>query len=256
MIIRKPAFSVAIFFVFLACFLLAARTAFAQDSAQASSQIRLTLSQVVELLTQRNDERAAALAAYRGHRSYEIDYRGLPRNMHAEMVVELTYSAPSMEEFKVISQSGSKFLIDHVLKRLLDLERESHEGKNRDGVQITGTNYNFTMIDSQDTGDGCPYVLGIEPKVPSKFLFRGRIWVDDTDFAVCRIEGEPAKNSSFWIKKAEIHHTYTKLGDFWLPAENTSTCNTRLDGRAIVTIKYGNYEIQTTHALTVHTAAP
>ena len=123
MILRKPVFPVASFFVFLACLLIAARTAFAQASAQASGHIRLTLSQVVELLTERNDERGAALAAYRGLRSYEINYRGVPRNMHAEMVVELTYSAPSTEEFKVISQSGSKFLIDRVLKRLLDLER-------------------------------------------------------------------------------------------------------------------------------------
>ena len=90
----------------------------------------------------------------------------------------------------------------------------------------------------------------------SKFLFLSRIWVDDTDFAVCRIEGEPANNSSFWIKKAEIHHTYMKVGDFLAPGKNTSICNTRLEGRAIVTIEYGDYEIQATHALTVHTAPP
>jgi hypothetical protein len=255
MIVRKPPFPAAIV-VFLGCFLFAACAGFAQGSAQASSHARLTLSQVVELLTERNDERAAALAGYRSQRSYQIDYSGIPRNLHAEIVVELTYSAPSMEEFKVVSQSGSKFLIDRVLKRLLDLERESHEDRNRDGVQITGTNYNFTMLDWLDTGDGCPYVLGVEPKVPNKFLFRGRIWVDDKDFAVCRIEGEPVKNSSVWIKKAEIHHTYMKVGDFWLPAENTSTCHTRLEGRATVTIKYGKYEIQATHALKVHSSAP
>jgi hypothetical protein len=154
------------------------------------------MSQVVELLTQRNDERAAALAAYRSQRCYQIDYGGIPSSMHAEMVVELTYSAPSMEEFTVVSQSGSKFLIDRVLKRLLDLERKSHEDRNRDGVQITDTNYNFTMLDSQDAGGGCPYVLGVEPKVPSKFLFRGRIWVDDKDFAVCRSRISPSLKTS------------------------------------------------------------
>jgi len=253
--IRKPKFPAAIF-VFLGCLLFSANTTFAQDPAQASGQARLTLSQVVEELTKRNDERAAALAGFRSQRSYEIDYQGIPSNLHAELVVEVKYSAPSTEEFKVISQSGSKFLIDLVLKRLLDLERESHQDKNRDGVQITGRNYNFTMLESQDVRDGCSYVLGVEPKVPNKFLFRGRIWVDDKDFAVCRIDAEPAKNSSFWIKKAEIHHSYMKVGDFWLPAENTSICHIRLDGRATVTIKYGNYEIQTTHALNVHAPEP
>jgi hypothetical protein len=172
------------------------------------------------------------------------------------MVVDLKYSSPSTEEFKVVSQSGSKLLIDLVLKRLLDSERESHEDKNRDGVQITGRNYNFTMLDSQDVVDGCSYVLDVEPKVPSKFLFRGRIWVDDKDFAVCRIEAEPAKNPSFWIKKTEIHHSFMKVGDFWLPAQNTSVSHIRLDGRATLTIKYGNYEVQTTHALDMHAPQP
>lgn len=253
--IRKRAFP-AVIFALLGGLLFSANAGFAQDPAQGPGQPRLTLPEVVERLTEMNAERAAALTGYRSQRTYQIDYKGIPSGMHAEMVVELTYNAPSSEEFKVVSQSGSKLLIDLVLKRLLESERESHEDKNRDGVQITSRNYNFTMLDSQDVVDGCSYVLGVEPKVPSKFLFRGRIWVDDKDFAVCRIEAEPAKNPSFWIKKTEIHHSFTKVGDFWLPAQNTSVSRTRLDGRATLTIKYGNYELETTHALNLHTPAP
>jgi ribonuclease HI len=78
-------------------------------------------------------------------------------------------------------------------------------------------------------------------------LYRGRVWVDDKDFAVCRIEAEPAKNPSFWIRKTAIRHTYEKVGEFWLPVENQSVSDTRLDGRATLTIKYTDYEIQTQH---------
>jgi hypothetical protein len=42
--------------------------------------------------------------------------------------------------------------------------------------------------------DGCAYTLSVQPKIPSKFLYRGRIWVNEKDFAVCRIEAEPAQN--------------------------------------------------------------
>ena len=252
---RKQRFS-AIIFVLLGCMSFSANAGFAQESAQGTSAGRLPLSEVVERLTERNAERAATLAGYHSQRSYQIDYKGIPANMHAEMVVELKFTAPSTEDFKVISQSGSKLLIDLVLKRLLDSERESHERKNLDGVQITAKNYNFAMLDSKDAQDGCSYVLGVEPKVPSKFLFRGRIWVDDKDFAVCRIEAEPAKNPSFWIKKTEIHHSFMKIGDFWLPAQNTSVSHIRLDGSATLTIKYGNYEVQTAHALNMHAPEP
>jgi hypothetical protein len=67
--------------------------------------------------------------------------------------------------------------------------------------------------------------------------------VNEKDFAVCRIEAEPAQNPSMWITKTDILHAYQKIGDFWLPLENRSISTLRLNGRAILTIKYGAYEI-------------
>jgi hypothetical protein len=233
----------------LPCLLLPASTAFTQDPATGPGQNRLTLSEVVDRLTKMSAERAAALERYSSRRSYDLDYRGFPHQMHAEIVVDLNYTAPSTENFTVVSQSGPKWMINLVLKRIMETERESIGAKNRASVQITTRNYNFTMLESQEATDGCSYVLGVEPKVTNKFLFRGRIWVDDKDFAVCRIEAEPAKNPSFWIKKTEIHHSFEKVGDFWLPAENLSVSHVRLNGLATLTIKYGDYEIQAAHAL-------
>jgi hypothetical protein len=255
MIIRSRLFS-SYGLVLFACLLLSAPYGFAQDAALAAPPARLSLSEVVQKLTVMNSERAAALTGYRSRRTYDLDYKGIPSNMHAEMVVDLKYSAPSTEEFKVVSQSGSKWMIDLILKRLLESERESHDDKNRDNVQITGRNYAFTMLESREVPDGCSYVLGVEPKVPTKFLFRGKIWVNDRDFAVCKIEAEPAKNPSFWIKKTDIHHAFMKVGEFWLPAENTSVSHVRFDGRATLTIKYGDYEIDSPHALNLHTSLP
>ena len=165
----------------------------AQDRAPGQGDERLTASQVVGKLMEMNTERAAALKSYRSRRSYQLDYIGFPKNMHAEMVVDMSYSAPATEEYTVVSQSGPKWMINLVLKRLLETEQESIEDKNRASAQITSGNYDFTMLESPDTGDGCTYALGVRPKVPNKFLFRGRIWVDDKDFAVCRIEAEPVR---------------------------------------------------------------
>jgi hypothetical protein len=80
--------------------------------------------------------------------------------------------------------------------------------------------------------------------------------VDGRDFAVCRIEAEPAKNPSFWIKKTDIHHTYLKVGDFWLPAKNESVSLVRGGGRAVLTITYQNYDILAAHALNASDAVP
>jgi hypothetical protein len=247
---------VAIILACLVFLLLPVNNGVAQDSAAAPVQDRLTLPAVVEKLTEMNAERALALQRYSSRRTYQLDYAGFPSSMHAAMVVDMSYSAPATMEFTVVSQSGPKWMINLVIKKIMETEQESIEAKNRASVQITGQNYNFKMADSRDAMDGCSYIMDVEPKVTNKFLFRGRIWVDDKDFAVCRIEAEPAKNPSFWIKKTEIHHSFLKVGDFWLPAENKSVSHVRLDGHATLTIKYADYQIQAAHELAMTTPKP
>jgi hypothetical protein len=204
---------------------------------------------VLDRLVQKNAERADALQKYQGRRLYTLDYKGFPTSFHAEMVVDMTYDAPATKQFTIISQSGSQLVIDRVLKRLLEAEQESMNEENRARVALNPSNYQFSGFEHQDTPDSCSYTLNVEPRNPNKLLYRGRIWVDSKDFAVCRIEAEPAKNPSFWIKKVAIHHTYLKVGDFWLPSENQSISSVRGGGRAVLTIKYLNYEILAARSL-------
>ena len=204
---------------------------------------RLDLTQVLDKLIEKNAQRADALQKYQGRRYYSLVYTGFPASFHAEMVVDMTYDAPTTKHFKIVSESGSQWMVDRVLKRLLDAELEAMNEENRERVALDPSNYDFSDLQRTGASDNCSYVVAVEPKVPSKLLYRGRIWVDSRDFAVCRIEAEPAKNPSFWIKRTEIHHTYAKVGDFWLPASNESISSIRGGGRAVLTIKYQNYEI-------------
>ena len=227
----------------------------AQGPPAIAAEPRLTLSQVVEKLVQKNAERAKALESYRGKRTYKIDYKGFPTALRAEVIVEMTYTAPAKKDFKIVSQSGSKWIVKRVLKRLIDAEKEAQEAAIRASVELNTQNYNFTSLEQRTNAGGCGYILEIQPKVPNKFLYRGRIWVDDQDFAVCRIEGEPAKNPSIWITKTEIHHNYQKFEAFWLPVENQSVSSLRLGGRATLTITYRNYEINVVHPVKDNSAS-
>lgn len=210
---------------------------------------QLTVPQVVDQLVKRNAERANALGSYRGRRLYRLDYVGFPKHLHAEMLVNMRYTAPASKEFTVVSQSGEKWIIDHVFKRLLETERAAVEGENWKHTALDNQNYKFASGDDDGADKLCPYALAVEPKVPTKFLYRGRVWVNAKDFAVCRIEAEPAQNPSIWIKRTDIRHTYLKVGDFWLPKENKSVSIIRLGGRATLTIEYQNYEILSAHPL-------
>jgi hypothetical protein len=203
----------------------------------------LNLSQVMDKLVEKNAERADALQKYQGRRFYSLDYSGFPTSLHAEMVVDMSYDAPATKQFKIVSQSGTQWLIDRILKRLLEAELESMSEGNRERVALNPSNYDFSGLEHQDAPDNCSYIVAVQPKIPNKLLYRGLIWVDSKDFAVCRIEAEPSKNPSFWIKKTVIHHSYLKIGDFWLPSKNESVSAVRGGGRAVLIIKYQNYEI-------------
>ena len=213
------------------------------DTFASVANAPLTTEQVVKNLVGMNLERAHALHAYHGTRTYRVEYRGFPRTYSAEMIVDVNYRSPGRKEFTIQSATGSKVIIDQVFKKLLLAEQETLAGDAQRGAALNGDNYDFTLVGYEITPFGSMYVLSVEPKTKDKFLYRGRIWVDAEDFAVARLEAQPGKSPSFWTKSSEIVQEYMKVSDFWLPARNRSIAAIRLGGRAELTIQYSNYQI-------------
>ncbi len=180
------------------------------------------------------------LKHYKAVRQYKVEYRGLA-NIEAKMEVEVDFDSASGKSFRIISQSGSKIFGEKVLKRAMDSEKEAWQ----DGgaTAMTRANYRFQLLGT-DSLDGRPaYILNVEPLTESKFLYRGKIWVDATDFAVAKVEASPAKNPSFLISRTVIRYTCEKTGDFWLPERSVSESKIRIGGTAVLTIDYGTYQI-------------
>jgi hypothetical protein len=216
------------------------------DSSASAPSIpgaSLSASQVVDNLVRKNQERAQALLHSEATRVYHLTYRGFPGDREAEMTVEATYDSPSTKQFKVVSQSGSKLILDRVFKKLMESEQEAAQPEVSARTQLNRENYDFMLVNYEASGNGGQYVLRVSPKSKSKYVYAGKVWVDATDFAVTRIEGEPVQTPSFWTKKSEIHHEYKKIEAFWLPARNESVSYIRLGGRATLTIDYKDYRV-------------
>ncbi len=203
--------------------------------------------QIVQKMTAANAKRSEQLRSFTGKRYYRVEYHGFPGGRDAEMQVEATYVAPDQKTFKILSQAGSKLLINHVFLKLLDSEKEYLQESTRRASELSPRNYRFSLEGTDHGEDGDCYVLSVTPLQKSTFLYRGKIWVDAHDYAVVRIEGEPAKNPSLWISHTEIAHRYKKFGEFWLPAHNQSVTQVRLGGKAVLTIDYLDYQISTTN---------
>lgn len=214
-----------------------ATAAFAQQTVQPAPST--SAAAIVDQMVVRNRQRAEDLGAYTSRRRYHITYRGFPHSAEADMVVDAVCDGPSSKKFEVVSESGSHLLIDHVFKRLLKAEQD--DAASRSDSALTPANYNFSLV-GNETVDGRPaYVLKVEPQKNRALLYRGTIWVDAQDYAVVKIEAQPARNPSLWIREVEIHHTYSKAGEFWLASFDRSETKVRLGGTALLTIDYGHY---------------
>lgn len=241
--IPGPIQSATRLFLLLAAMLVGGADADSAPLPPSITTAPLSVDQVVNNLVRKDKERAQALRHYESTRVYRLSYRGFPGDREAEMTVEATYDSPSTKRFRLISQTGSKLIIDRVFKRLLESEKEAAEPEIHARTLLNRANYDIALTGFESSDKGSQYVLAVYPKTKSKYLYRGKVWVDATDFAVTRIDAEPAQNPSFWTKKSEIHHEYMKVQDFWLPRRNESISYIRLGGRATLTIEYDNYRV-------------
>jgi len=212
---------------------------------QANLSAPLTANEIMERVAAMNELRNQALEHYSSLRSYHLECQCVSHKQ-ADMVVRADYHAPNKKEFTIVSENGSGTVRNRVFKKLLEAEQESMQEENQQRTAITSANYTFQAVDYQKTDTDEFYVLEARPRNKNKFLFRGRIWVNAQDFAITRVEGEPAQNPSWWTVKTDFKRSYQKVGDFWLPQSNESETKVRILGTAVLTISYGEYQIAET----------
>jgi hypothetical protein len=210
--------------------------------AETASAAPLTSARIVDEMQRHNQARMEELKHAKSLRRYQVEYRGFSTTIASSMEVEYNYDSAAGKTFRIVSQSGSKFLCEKVLKRAVDSEKEASQDKG--ATALTAANYKFHLAGSESLGGRPAYLLDVEPLVESKFLYRGKIWVDAADFALVKIEATPARNPSFWISRTLIQQSFAKTGDFWLPEKNRSESKVRIGGTAVFTIDYGTYQIE------------
>jgi hypothetical protein len=184
-------------------------------------------------------QRQALAAGYHGMRRYVLDNEHMHK--HAEIVVRVQCGADGTKHFELVSQEGWKGAYKHVVSRMLETETETSHLESRFKTRLGPDNYDFRMVRTALLDDRMAYVIEIVPKRHEDHLIKGQIWVDAQDYAVARIEGEPAENPSFWIRSVHFVHTYQKSGPLWFPASTESDTEVRIFGATNLTINYFDY---------------
>jgi len=208
----------------------------------AMSAAGIDEQQIFAELQARNSLRSDALQEYTANRTYQVaDLKG---KVHAQEKGRMEFRAPDQKTFTVTSEEGSALIRRLALSPLIASEIKAASGKDRHDSAISPANYTLGLIGEEDVGAYHCYVLHAVPKRPDKYLFAGKVWIDAQDYAVVRIEGHPAANLSFWIKRADFVREYQKVDGFWLPQKDTTVVQVRLYGKKVLTIDHRDYTVK------------
>ena len=205
------------------------------DSAPALQ----TADELVASMIAHDNQRQTTLRGYTAVRRYVLENRR--HHKRAEMLVRMTCLADGSKRFDVVDANGWSGARRYVFPRLLEAETEASRPGLREHSRITPENYTFQLVGTEYVRGRPAFVLAIEPKSENKYLTRGRIWVDAKEYAIVRVEGQPAKNPSFWVKSVHFVHEYDKSGSFWFPVSDHSVTDVRIFGATEMTIDYFDY---------------
>lgn len=222
----------------------------ASASAQAGDVLP-SADHVVATMMQFDAQRQSELTGYAATRHYVA----VNKSRHAEMVVHVTCDSSGAKQFTILGEEGAGSIRKHVFYKLLNEETEASRRGTRNSTRLTPDNYDFKVIGKETLETGPAYILAVRPKKENKYLINGKIWVDENDYSIVRIEGQPARNPSFWVRSVHFVHTYQKVGPFWFASSTHTTSEIRIFGESELTIENSNYTLNsanTSEATSIH----
>jgi hypothetical protein len=85
------------------------------------------------------------------------------------------------------------------------------------------------------------YLLQLQPKHKREDLVAGRGWIDAKTNLPRLIDGELAKNPSWWLKRVHLTLTFGDVGGMWLQTGTTAVADVRMFGEHTLTSRELTY---------------
>jgi hypothetical protein len=207
-------------------------------SAQTGDRL-FSANDVLAKMMQTDEARQSQMAGYTSLRHYVA----VNKKRRAEMVVHVACDRNGSKRFSIVSEEGSRSIRKHVFYRLLSEETDASRDGTRDNTRLTPANYDFQFVGQEKLETGAAYVMRVTPRTANKYLIDGKIWVDANDYSIVRIEGQPARNPSFWVRSVHFVHTYQKVGQFWLASSTVTKSEIRIFGDSELAIENSDYSL-------------
>jgi outer membrane lipoprotein-sorting protein len=174
-------------------------------------------------------------------------YRGKDETQPAaEMTVQTVYRKDSGKSYTILSESGSEFIRNHVLRTVLDNEKTLNLPGTVEHSWFTSANYEMQLkpggIQLLD-GREC-LALAITPRRKATNMIAGTIWVDAKDGSIVQLDGTATQNASIFTGAAQVMRHYVNVNGFAMATQARAVSDSFILGRTTVTIDYRDYKIQ------------
>ena len=137
--------------------------------------------------------------------------------------------------FEIVSERGSEYVRNKVLKAVLKREQEIIAKGDAGRAALTEDNYVFSA--AEEGADGLQYVL-MKPRRKEVTLVDGRMVLSADGSDLLRIEGRLAKNPSFWTSLVNVTRHFAKVDGVLVPVATESVAKIKFAGQSQLDVHY------------------
>jgi len=226
------------------------------QAAMAADRIAVTaerpdLATLIKQIAQTQLENRTRTKAYSVTRDYKVFGTDANRP-RTEVVAKVNFFPPNVKSYDIDQSTGGmgEKVIRHILDHEVDATRDPRS------IMVNEQNYSFDLL-GDDVLNGQPcYLLKITPKHERKDLLKATLWVDKVSYQIVRLEGDPAKSPSFWVKDVHLVLEFAEVAGMWLQTETHAMARLRFGGEYKITSHDVDYDVVRSLAVNTSSVAP
>ncbi len=162
----------------------------------------------------------------------------LPKlNRQAELRALRSTSPTGTVAYQALDTRGDDMVKREVIGRYLAAESQASETNE---VAITPSHYRFHFIRIVEQAGRRIHVFQLSPRQRRPGLFKGELWLDSQTALPVHESGRFVKSPSVFVKRIEFVRDYQIRDGVAIPDHMVSTVETRLVGRAELSVQYGD----------------
>jgi hypothetical protein len=144
--------------------------------------------------------------------------------------------------YEMLRFEGDNTVKNQVIVRYLTAEAEAQR-EQAPAIAVTPANYKF-KYKGQGYLDSRPvHIFDVTPRQKRQGLFKGQVWIDAATYLRVQEAGYLVKNPSIFLKRIAFIRRYEIRDGISMPRQVQSVVDTRLVGKAELTIDFTNFSI-------------